>query len=59
MLGTDLPNAFHAWLAKALENGKMLPKPDPTIVGHGLDSIQQALDTLKKGVSATKVVVTL
>lgn len=56
---TPLPTAFHAWLAKSLREGTMLPKPDPFVAGHGLEAIQGALDTLKRGVSASKVVVTL
>lgn len=49
----------HTWMANALETGRLQPKPDPMIVGEGLESIQLALDTAKKGVSATKVVVRL
>ena len=59
MFQTEIPGKIHSWLAKALEEGRMLPKPDPLVLGHGLESVQQALDTLRKGVSATKLVVTL
>ena len=49
----------HAWMAKALEAGTLQPKPDPMVVGEGLESIQLGLDTVRKGVSATKIVVRL
>jgi len=32
-------------------------KPDPFVIGHGLESLQAACDKLKAGVSATKVCV--
>ncbi|PYH32172.1 zinc-binding alcohol dehydrogenase family protein [Aspergillus neoniger CBS 115656] len=44
---------------KALENGRLQPKPDPKVVGKGLEKVQEAVDILKKGVSAKKIVVTL
>ena len=44
-------------MAKALESGQLQPKPDSMVVGEGLESIQLGLDTARKGVSATKVVV--
>ncbi|KAG2004016.1 hypothetical protein GB937_009255 [Aspergillus fischeri] len=43
----------------SLENGRLKPKPDPEVVGKGLEQIQGAVDTLKKGVSARKIVVTV
>lgn len=43
----------------ALENGQLQCLPPPTIVGSGLDSIQDALRMSKKGISATKLVVKL
>lgn len=45
-------------MPKALDQGKILPKPDPLIVGEELRSIQLGLDKQKKGVSAQKVVIT-
>ncbi|KAE8154105.1 GroES-like protein [Aspergillus avenaceus] len=45
--------------SEALENGRLKPKPDPEVVGNGLEVIQTAVDILKKGVSAKKLVVTL
>lgn len=47
------------FLPKALEKGTILPKPDFMVTGHGLESIQQAMDLQKKGVNARKVVVTI
>lgn len=44
---------------KALETGRLQPKPDPEVVGKGLEKVQEAVDTLKRGVSAKKIVVTL
>lgn len=43
----------------ALVSGALKAKPEPLIVGHGLDKFQEALDLYAKGVSARKVVVTL
>ena len=45
------------YLPQALASGSFLPKPNPQIVGHGLEDIQEAMDMQKKGVSATKLVV--
>lgn len=47
------------YLPVALANGKLVAKPDPQILKGGLDSVQKGLDTLKAGVSATKIVVEL
>lgn len=41
----------------ALKSGQLQPKPDPEVVGKGLESIQAGLERLKKGVSATKLVI--
>jgi hypothetical protein len=46
-------------VTEALEKGKLLPIPEPLIVGKGLERIQEGLDTNKKGVSAKKVVIEL
>lgn len=37
----------------------MQAKPDPLVVGTGLEKIQEAIDRQKAGVSAKKVVVLL
>lgn len=42
----------------ALVNGQLQAKPDPIVVGQGLENVQHALDVQMKGVSAKKVVVT-
>ncbi|KAJ4377536.1 hypothetical protein N0V83_000361 [Neocucurbitaria cava] len=47
------------YVTSALQTGKLQCLPPPTIVGNGLEYIQEALDKLKAGVSATKLVVTL
>ena len=47
------------FLTPALENGTLMCLPDSRVVGVGLDCLQEALDTLDKGVSATKLVVAL
>ena len=47
------------FLPKALKEGKYVCAPEPMVVGKGLESVQEALDVQKKGVSARKVVVTL
>ncbi|KAE8334261.1 hypothetical protein BDV24DRAFT_170376 [Aspergillus arachidicola] len=43
----------------ALESGQLQAKPDPVVIGHGLESIQYGLEVQKAGVSAKKIVVTL
>ena len=47
------------FLPKALKEGKYVCAPEPMVVGKGLESVQEALDVQKQGVSARKVVVTL
>ncbi|KAH0019744.1 oxidoreductase, partial [Aureobasidium melanogenum] len=47
------------YLPKALASGAFVPAPGPQIVGKGLEHVQQAVDQVMKGVSATKLVVTL
>ncbi|KAH6658029.1 chaperonin 10-like protein [Truncatella angustata] len=47
------------FVTPALENGTLKAKPEPQIVGEGLEKIQEAMNLYKKGVSATKLVVTL
>ncbi|CAF9912652.1 MAG: hypothetical protein GOMPHAMPRED_007720 [Gomphillus americanus] len=43
-------------LPKALGNGTFKPKPDPLVIGNGLEYAQEGIDMCKKGVSARKVV---
>ncbi len=47
------------FLPKALETGQLKPAPDAKIIGHGIESLQDGVDQIKKGVSATKLVITL
>ncbi len=53
------PRVYHDYLEKALEEGRFLARPGTKVVGDGLGDLQGALDQLKKGVSATRLVVTL
>jgi hypothetical protein len=50
---------YGGFLPKALESGIYKPAPKAVVVGKGLESLQGALERLKAGVSATKIVVTL
>lgn len=59
MLATPGFLIMRKWIAEALKERKLLPKPDPQVVGDGLEHVQLAVDTLRKGVSGTKLVVTL
>lgn len=65
IFGSDLkdnavgPAVYIDFLPKALEDGTFQCSPPPEVVGEGLGSIQGALDELKKGVSAKKLVVKL
>ncbi|KAI6089621.1 GroES-like protein [Hypoxylon rubiginosum] len=45
------------WLRRNLVSGAIKPSPDPTVVGKGLESINDALDMILKGVSCAKLVV--
>ena len=47
------------FLPKALKAGTFVPAPEPLIAGKGLESVQEAVDLQKKGVSAAKIVVSL
>jgi D-arabinose 1-dehydrogenase-like Zn-dependent alcohol dehydrogenase len=50
---------FHDFLPGALSTGSLKPKPEPEVVGQGLEAVQGAMDVLRAGVSARKIVVTL
>ncbi|KIW17506.1 hypothetical protein PV08_04700 [Exophiala spinifera] len=50
---------WHEFLPDALKSGQIKPLPNPFVFGHGLESLQGALDKQRAGVSAAKVVVTL
>ncbi|KAI3393596.1 hypothetical protein diail_3900 [Diaporthe ilicicola] len=47
------------FLAAALARGQFVPAPEPQIVGHGLDKVQEAFEVGREGVSAKKIVVTV
>ncbi|MCJ1328547.1 hypothetical protein MMC10_005224 [Thelotrema lepadinum] len=48
---------FHGWLAAGLKAGTVVPSPRIQIEAGGLEGLNKALDTLKAGVSGTKIVV--
>lgn len=50
---------FGVFTGEALKRGSYVAAPQPKVVGHGLQNIQGAMEELKKGVSAVKLVVTL
>ena len=47
------------FVTKGLESGKLKCLPKPFVVGKGLESLQEAIDKLKAGVSGQKIVVEL
>ncbi|KAI6772719.1 hypothetical protein HG530_003677 [Fusarium avenaceum] len=53
------PWIYNEYLQKSLADGSFVPAPKSKVVGHGLISLQNALDIVSAGVSATKIVVTL
>ncbi|EUC27719.1 hypothetical protein COCVIDRAFT_19901 [Bipolaris victoriae FI3] len=50
---------YEHFLPGALAAGKYKCAPEPVVVGKGLDQIQEALERIKKGVSAQKLIVVL
>ncbi|KAH7050076.1 zinc-binding oxidoreductase-like protein CipB [Macrophomina phaseolina] len=50
---------WRKWVPEALAKGTLQAKPDPLVVGSGLESVQGAMERQKAGVSAQKIVVTL
>lgn len=50
---------YRDFLPDALAEGRYVAAPKPSVVGHGVQDFQQAMDIQLKGVSAAKVVVTL
>lgn len=50
---------FHVWLQNGLKSGAVVPSPRIQIQAGGLEGINKALDTMKAGVSGTKVVVSV
>ncbi|KIW12141.1 hypothetical protein PV08_09416 [Exophiala spinifera] len=53
------PMIYEGYLPKALAEERFIPAPKPQVVGHGLENAQRAMDILKQGVSAKKVVISL
>lgn len=53
------PAIYRDFLPAALAEGRYRLAPAPVVVGDGLDAIPGALDRLRQGVSAQKIVVTL
>lgn len=53
------PAIYKDFLPMALKTGQIKPRPKAVVVGHGLEVIQGAVNKLRKGVSASKLVVTL
>ncbi|KPI45880.1 Zinc-binding alcohol dehydrogenase domain-containing protein cipB [Cyphellophora attinorum] len=47
------------YLPEALRSGTFVPSPPARVVGHGLESVPGAVEEMKRGVSAEKLVVTL
>lgn len=50
---------YEDFLPAALAAGAYQAAPEPRVVGHGLQHIQDALDAQLSGVSAAKIVVSL
>ncbi|KAH8695605.1 zinc-binding oxidoreductase CipB [Talaromyces proteolyticus] len=50
---------YKNFLPDALAKGVYLTFPEPTVIGTGLEQIQEGMDLLSKGVSAKKLVVSL
>ncbi|MCJ1295601.1 hypothetical protein MMC34_007164 [Xylographa carneopallida] len=48
---------FHVWLQNGLKSGTVVPSPRVQVAAGGLEGLNKALDTLKAGVSGTKIVV--
>jgi hypothetical protein len=48
---------YKDFVPAALESGQFKLAPEPTVLGDGLDQLETGLNTLKKGVSASKLIV--
>ncbi len=60
LVNNGVGKAIYAdFLPTALAEGVYIAAPDPLVVGKGLEHVETALELLKKGVSAKKVVVSL
>ncbi|CAG7956483.1 unnamed protein product [Penicillium salamii] len=57
LINLDVGDAvWRKYLPEALANGSFVAKPDPFVL-KGLESVQEGVDLLKKGVSARKIVI--
>lgn len=52
------PAIFGKWITAALAQGTLMCKPDPVVVGHGLEYCQEGCDRVKSA-SGQKFVVSL
>ncbi|KAI1338848.1 GroES-like protein [Xylariaceae sp. FL0016] len=50
---------YNTWLRESLQTGTVVPSPKVRVVEGGLEAVNEALETLAKGVSCTKLVVEL
>ncbi|KAJ5996792.1 zinc-binding oxidoreductase CipB [Penicillium canescens] len=50
---------WEGFVPEALASGQLQAKPDPMVLGHGLENIQKGLDRQKAGVSAQKIIITI
>lgn len=50
---------YENFLPQALASGQILPMPPAEVVGHGMESVEEACQKQKAGVSAKKIVVTV
>lgn len=58
MVHLDVGDAvWRKYIPQALAAGKFQAKPDPKIIEGGLGKVQEGVNLLRKGVSATKVVI--
>ncbi|KAJ5713359.1 alcohol dehydrogenase [Penicillium malachiteum] len=48
---------WHKFIPEALAAGKYQAKPDPHLIPGGLERVQEAIDLLRQGVSAKKIVI--
>ncbi|WP_421937363.1 zinc-binding alcohol dehydrogenase family protein [Phenylobacterium sp.] len=53
------PMIYRDFLPQALATRRFVPAPPAKVVGKGLETLQAAMEALKAGVSAAKIVVTL
>jgi NADPH:quinone reductase-like Zn-dependent oxidoreductase len=61
LVGNEVGSAIYEhFLPQALATGWYVAKPEPNVIGHGLEMVQEGLDRLiKGGLSTEKIVVTV